>query len=148
VRAAKRHLPNSGEARGDHRAHDENVGEVAKANAAALERALAARRRELSALGADERDRSEESLALIEQYAALLREPGASPRRRPARYCFKLVFPDGRWSVDEKQLLDPPNEGDILGFDGIGEWKVEGSEHVGAKPPGKPSRQIFVCAPA
>ena len=34
-----------------------------------------------------------------------MRESGPqASSRNPIRYCFKLVFPDGRWSVDEKQL--------------------------------------------
>ena len=146
--AAKRHLPGSGEAKDGCAEDDKRVGEVAKANAATLELALAAKRRELAALATDERDRCEQALALIEQYAALLREPGPSARPNPARYLFKLVFPDGRWSIDEKQLPNPPCEGDVLRFDGAGEWRVERSEHVGAKPAGKQSRQFFVCAPA
>jgi hypothetical protein len=84
-----------------------------KANADALELALAARRLELGRLEKDEeRTRRGLALELIQQYTILLREPvPASPRRNPVLCCFKLVFPDGRWSVDEKQLAVAPREG-------------------------------------
>ena len=55
---------------------------------------------------------------------------------------------DGRWSIDEKQLASPPSEGDLVMFDGYGDWRVQGSERVGAKPSGKRSREFFVCAPS
>src|SRR6266542_249642 len=86
-----------------------------RANAEALERALVARRRELGRIDKDEeRTRRTQALEMIEQYTLLLRESTpASSRRNPARYCFKLVFPDGRWSVDEKQLADTPCRGDV-----------------------------------
>jgi hypothetical protein len=68
--------------------------------------------------------------------------------RNPVRYCFKLVFPDGRWSIDEKNLTSPPSEGDVVVFDGYGDWRIQGSERVKARPSGKRSREFFVCAPA
>jgi hypothetical protein len=121
-----------------------------KANADALELALAARRLELGRLEEDEeRTRRGQALELIEQYTILLREPvPASPRRNPVLYCFKLVFPDGRWSVDEKQLAVAPRAGDVVEIDGFGNWRVEGSERVGVRPAGKAPREFFVCAPA
>jgi hypothetical protein len=121
-----------------------------RANAEALERALVARRLELDRIDKDEeRTRRTAALEMIEQYTLLLRESTpASPRRNPARYCFKLVFPDGRWSVDEKQLADTPCRGDVVEIDGFGNWRIEGSERVGVKPTGKPPREFFVCAPA
>ena len=74
-------------------------------NADVLDRVLEARRRDLGSVGEDERERRELALAAIEGYAALMRESGPqASSRNPIRYCFKLVFPDGRWSVDEKQL--------------------------------------------
>jgi hypothetical protein len=126
------------------------VGELAKANADALGRALAARRLELGGIAEDgERDRRADALSLIEEYTALLRVPVVHAAvRNPVLYCFKLVFPDGRWSVDEKQLCSPPTEGDVVVFDGYGDWRIQGSERVGTKPPGKRSREFFVCAPA
>jgi hypothetical protein len=71
----------------------------------------------------------------------------APPNRNLIRYCFKLVFPDGRWSIDEKQLLSAPHEGDVLDFAG-GDWRIQGSQRVGVRPAGKPPREFFVCAPA
>jgi hypothetical protein len=118
-------------------------------NADVLDRVLEARRRDLGSVGEDERERRELALAAIEGYAALMRESGPqASSRNPIRYCFKLVFPDGRWSVDEKQLPTAPHEGDVLAFPGYGEWRIEGSERVGVKPAGKPQREFFVCAPA
>ena len=66
----------------------------------------------------------------------------------PVRYSFKLVFPDGRWSVGEKQLPDPPSQGDVVDFDGYGDWRIEGQQRVGVRPAGKAPREFFVCAPA
>ena len=120
--------------------------DFSRQNADALERALEARRRDLPAVGDKARARRESALAAIEGYAALLREP--APSRTLMRYCFKLVFPDGRWSVDEKQLPVAPQAGDVLGFAGYGYWRIESSERVGVKPAGKPPREFFVCAPA
>ena len=127
-----------------------DVGELAKTNADALERALAARRLELRGIAEEEeRDRRSDALSLIEAYTALLRVPATHVAvRNPVRYCFKLVFPDGRRSIDEKQLPSPPSEGDVVVFDGYGDWRIEGLERVGAKPAGKRSREFFVCAPA
>ncbi len=119
-------------------------------NADALERALKAAWRGLRTIGGDEdRQRRADALAHIEGYTALLREPTAqSMAAKPVRYSFKLVFPDGRWSLDEKQLADPPHEGDVVVFEGHGGWRIEGEQRVGALPAGKPPRQFFVCAPA
>ena len=127
-----------------------DVGEFAKANADALDRALEARRRDLRRMPEDdERQRRAEALSLIEGYTALLREPALPSRlRNPVRYCFKLVLPDGRWSVNEKQLSSPPSKGDVVGFEGCGDWRIQGSQSVGVKPAGKPPREFFVCAPA
>src|SRR5437879_1741999 len=84
-----------------------------------------------------------ESAALSggEGYTALLREPPRpAPSLNPIRYACKLVFPDGRWSVDECELTAAPREGDVLGFDGIGNWRIQGAQRVGVKPAGKPPR--------
>jgi hypothetical protein len=124
--------------------------ELARANAEALERALAARREALGSIEGDaERERRAGALAAFEGYTALLREPvPQEPGRNQIRYCFKLVFPDGRWSIDEKQLRSVPRAGDVVGFDGAGHWRVEGAQRVGVRPAGKPPRTFFVCAPA
>jgi len=123
--------------------------DFSKFNAEVLERALATRRSQLDAIDApEERERLEGALAAIEGYMALLREPVQPVHRRSlVRYAFKLVFPDGRWAIDEKQLPDAPRAGDVVVFDGGG-WRIEGSQRVGVKPAGKPAREFFVCAPA
>jgi hypothetical protein len=125
-------------------------GDFAASNADALERALRSGWSELGGIDTDdERQRRAEALAHIEGYMALLREPTAQYlEREPVRYSFKLVFPDGRWSVDEKQLTNPPNEGDVVIFEGYGGWRIQGHQQVGARPAGKAPRQFFVCAPA
>ena len=124
-------------------------GELAGRNAEALERVLRMSRQGLDAIGTDvDRQRRADALAHIEGYTALLREPTHQLMPTPVRYNFKLVFPDGRWSIDEKQLADPPNEGDIVDFEGYGGWRIEGQQHVGVRPAGKAPRSFFVCAPA
>jgi hypothetical protein len=125
-------------------------GELAVRNAEALEHALRVSRHELLAIDCDDdRRRRSDALAHIEGYAALLRLPtGQEMDAQPVLYTFKLVFPDGRWSVGEKELADPPHEGDVLGFDDYGDWRVEGQQLVGVRPAGKPPRELFVCAPA
>ncbi len=123
--------------------------DFAKLNADTLDRALLARRLDLQGVDQEERERREFALAAIEGYTALLREPTEpTPGRNLIRYCFKLVFPDGRWSVDEKQLATAPHEGDVLDFAGFGDWRIQRSEQVGVRPAGKPPREFFVCAPA
>ncbi len=123
--------------------------DFSKQNADVLARVLEARRRDLSSIDDEARERRELALAAIEGYAALLCEPSSpAPSRNPIRYCFKLVFPDGRWSIDEKQLPTAPHEGDVLAFAGYGDWRIEGSQRVGVKPAGKPQREFFICAPA
>ena len=123
--------------------------DYAAANLDALERALAERRAALAGIGSeDERERRAAALSAFEGYTALLREPTEpSAGRNPIRYAFKLVFPDGRWSVDERELLAAPREGDVLGFDGIGDWRIQGAQRVGVKPAGKPPRMFFICSP-
>jgi hypothetical protein len=63
-------------------------------------------------------------------------------------YWFQLDFPDGRWSVQEKQLQLPPETGDRVDLGQDGFWQVRGSRVVGARPAGKPAREFFVCCPA
>jgi hypothetical protein len=125
------------------------MGEFSRLNADVLARALAARRRDLGGIDEEVRERLESALAAIEGYTALLREPSPPvPSPSSSFYCFKLVFPDGRWSVDEKQLPAPPQEGDVLDFAGYGDWRIQGSQRVGVKPAGKPQREFYICAPA
>jgi hypothetical protein len=150
VRSRGTDFPTLGDAPGPFPEDGLDVGELAKANADTLGRALAARRLELDGIAEDgERDRRADAISLVEEYTALLRVPAVNAAvRNPVRYCFKLVFPDGRWSIDEKNLTSPPSEGDVVVFDGYGDWRIQGLERVGAKPPGKRSREFFVCAPA
>jgi hypothetical protein len=122
-------------------------GELAGLNADLLERAVVLGRRTLTALETEaEREQRAEALLHIEGYMALLREP-THDHMHPSRYSFKLVFPDGRWSVDEKQLVARPTEGDVVVFEGSGGWRIEGAQRVNARPAGKPPREFFVCAP-
>jgi hypothetical protein len=125
-------------------------GELAGLNADVLERALAEGRASLVGLESDdERQRRADALLHIEGYMALLREPTAQyMQREPVRYSFKLVFPDGRWSIDEKQLSDRPAAGDVVVFEGSGGWRIESQQQVHVRPAGKPPREFFVCAPA
>jgi hypothetical protein len=119
-------------------------------NADALERALARRRSELNRFRGDDdqRERHAQAIALMEGYTSLLREPSPSATRNAFRYCFKLVFPDGRWSIDEKQLAQAPRDGDVVHFAGYGDWRVQGTQSVMPRPAGKPAREFLVCAPA
>jgi len=119
------------------------------ANLEALERALRVCREALPSIESeDERERRAAALSAFEGYTALLREPNRpAPSRNAIRYAFKLVFPDGRWSVDEQELPAAPREGDVLGFDGIGTWRIRGAQRVRVKPSGKPPRTFFVCSP-
>ena len=123
--------------------------DYAAANLDALERALRERRKALPGIESeDERERRAAALSAFEGYTELLREPTRpAPSRNPIRYAFKLVFPDGRWSVDERELSAAPREGDVLGFDGIGDWRIQGAQRVRVKPAGKPPQTFFVCSP-
>jgi hypothetical protein len=126
-----------------------SVGEdTTLGNADALERALARSRSRLSQLDDDQRERHAHAISLMESYTSLLREPSPSATRNAFRYCFKLVFPDGRWSVDEMQLSRAPQDGDVVHFAGYGDWRVQGTQSVMPRPAGKPARDFLVCAPA
>lgn len=147
---SRRRLPPRGEAHRTPLGDDNSVGQdYSAANLDALERALLARREALPEIASeDERERRAAALSAFEGYTALLREPNRpAPSRNLMRYAFKLVFPDGRWSVDERELSSAPREGDVLGFDGIGQWRIHGAQRVRVKPPGKPPRTFFVCSP-
>lgn len=65
-----------------------------------------------------------------------------------ALYWFKLLFPDGRWSVQEKRLATPPQETDCVDLGDDGRWQICGQERVAVRPSGKPARDFFVCRPA
>jgi hypothetical protein len=125
-------------------------GELAGRNADALEQALSRSRLTMGQLESDdERQRRLDAISHIEGYMELLREPTAGYMlSEPVRYSFKLVFPDGRWAIDEKQLADRPHAGDVVEFENFGGWRIESEQRVGAKPAGKAPREFFVCAPA
>jgi hypothetical protein len=63
-------------------------------------------------------------------------------------YWFKLEFPDGRWSVQEKELAAAPGTGDCVDLGADGRWQVQGSRLVPVHPSGQPPREFFVCRPA
>src|SRR4051794_22759941 len=82
------------------------LGEAKRA-ALALEQALRLSRRTLADLESDdERRRRIDALAHIR---GIHEAPGGADCSvmlgEPVRYSFKLVFPDGRWAIDEKQLV-------------------------------------------
>src|SRR5262245_31163967 len=99
-------------------------GELAGRNADALEHALSVGRLTLHELASeDERERRLEALSHIEGYMELLREPTVETMLgEPRRYSFKLVFPDGRWAIDEIELAGRPHAGDVVEFDNFGGW--------------------------
>jgi hypothetical protein len=102
-------------------------------------------------VGADEevRDRRLQAIALMAGYASLLQDatPGTIAGR-PRRYCFKLVYPDGSWNVEEKALAALPRRGDVVSFGLTGRWRIGTSQSVKPRPAGKPEREFYVCAPA
>lgn len=63
-------------------------------------------------------------------------------------YWFKLQFPDGRWTVEEKELDVRPSEGECVDLGASGRWCVSRAQSVHAGPSGKPDREFFVCQPA
>ena len=118
-------------------------------NAEILEEGLARRRGALHALEDDARARRIDAMDGFARYVALLRNASDQNDHPPvARYWFKLVFPDGRWTVAEKQLTDEPHLGDVLSFAEGGDWRVRDSQFVWPRPTRQPRREVFVCAPA
>ena len=94
--------------------HQGVAEDPAARNADQLEQALAQARQELGSVVDDEqRQRRANAIALMSRYAARLRD-STTTSGPPSLGCyqFKLEYPDGSWSVDEKQLPAPPCEGD------------------------------------
>jgi hypothetical protein len=92
--------------------------------------------------------RNAEELARLEcltRYAELLRE--ASDRLRPARYAFKLEFPDGSWNLVEQELTREPRVGDLVWFDGA-PWQILGIREVPRRPSAAEPHHFLACAPA
>lgn len=58
-------------------------------------------------------------------------------------YTLKLELPDGRWSVDEKQLETRPRIGELVELGAW--WKVRRVERVPVRVARKPDRELFVC---
>jgi hypothetical protein len=69
-------------------------------------------------------------------------EESMSIAAAPDCYSFKLELPDGRWNVDEKQLITRPRVGEIVEFGAW--WQVKGIQRV-RTPVRKPDRELFVC---
>jgi hypothetical protein len=121
-------------------------GNTVLGNAEALERLAAESRDHLSDLSADEeRPRRRAAIDGFFKYAQLLRE--AASGVRPARYSFKLEFPDGRWDLLEQELPNEPHVGDLVWFDGE-PWQILGHETVPRRPAAASPHQFLACAPA
>jgi hypothetical protein len=114
-------------------------------NAEDLERYVARSRDELPALSEDDdRDRRSGAIDGFAKYAQLLREAAAGVR--PARYSFKLEFPDGRWDLAEQELSKEPRVGDLVWFEGT-PWQILGHREVARRVSARP-HQFLACAPA
>jgi hypothetical protein len=127
-------------------------------NADELESALVSRRDELASVEDDgERSRKSDAISHFLAYVSLLRaaapDEGAprtddDDRQSVARaFAFQLEFEDGRWDVEEKQLLSAPRPGETFSFRDGRRWRVYTSKIVLARPAHKRAREVFVCAP-
>ena len=126
-------------------------------NADELESALVNQRAALEKMEDDgERSRMTDAIGHFLTYVSLLR--AAAPddgvrgadddRQSVARaFAFQLEFEDGRWDVEEKQLLSAPRPGETFSFRDGRRWRVYTSKIVLARPAHKRAREIFVCAP-
>ena len=79
------------------------------------------------------------------RYAELLREAAAAAH--PARYSFKLEFPDGRWDLAEQELVTEPRVGDLVWFDGS-PWQIRGHRLVPRRPDAGHPHDFLACSPA
>jgi hypothetical protein len=125
-------------------------------NADELESALVNRRDEIAAVEDDgERSRKSDAISHFLAYVSLLRAAAPDDGMRPdddaqsvARaFAFQLEFEDGRWDVEEKQLLSAPRPGETFSFRDGRRWRVYTSKIVLARPAHKRAREVFVCAP-
>ena len=115
-------------------------------NAEALERLVARSREELPRLEeAEERPRRGAAIDGFAKYAQLLREAAASAN--PARYAFKLEFPDGRWDLTEQELAQEPRVGDLVWFEGT-PWQILGHREVPRRTRNPSPHKFLACAPA
>ena len=79
------------------------------------------------------------------RYAELLREAAAAAQ--PARYSFKLEFPDGRWDLAEQELATEPRVGDLVWFEGS-PWQIRGHRLVPRRPDPAHPHDFLACSPA
>lgn len=115
-------------------------------NAERLETFVEAGRGAMRGLHEDEeRTRRGAAIDGFVRYVQLLREAAASAR--PARYAFKLEFPDGRWDLAEQELSQEPRVGDLVWFEGS-PWQIHGRREVPSRPNAAPPHSFLACAPA
>ncbi|MHB8642649.1 MAG: hypothetical protein ACYDA3_07175 [Gaiellaceae bacterium] len=126
-------------------------------NADELESALVSRLPALAQVEDDgERSRKSDAISHFLAYVSLLRAAApdeGAPRADDEResvaraFAFQLEFEDGRWDVEEKQLLSAPRPGETFSFRDGRRWRVYTSKIVLARPAHKRAREVFVCAP-
>jgi hypothetical protein len=126
-------------------------------NADELESALVSRRAALANVEDDgERSRKSDAVSHFLAYVSLLRAAAPDDGARRAddeqqsvarAFAFQLEFEDGRWDVEEKQLLSAPRPGETFSFRDGRRWRVYTSKIVLARPAHKRAREVFVCAP-
>lgn len=86
-----------------------------------------------------------ERIGGLARYAELLRETAVSAS--PARYSFKLEFPDGRWALAEQELPTEPRVGDLVWFDGS-PWQILGHRLVPRCASAGQPHDFLACTPA
>jgi hypothetical protein len=115
-------------------------------NADQLEQSLSRQRARLGEIADDEqRSRRAEAMAQVGTYVGMLRDAEGVPRPSSS-FSFKLELTDGRWDVEEMDMPSAPRVGDVLSFHGS-QWFVRTSQLVRPRPAGRPTREVFVCAP-
>ena len=110
-----------------------------------LAQVLACNRAQLAAvIDEEERARRAEAIDRFAQYVDLFQQATVAAL---ARYSFKLEFADGRWDLAEKELPATPHIGEFVEFAPGDRWRIHSSQLVRPRPPSKPVRELFVCAP-
>jgi len=92
-----------------------------------------------------DRARRDAAIGCFARYAELLREAAAASH--PARYSFKLEFPDGRWDLAEQELATEPRVGDLVWFDGE-PWQIRCHRLVPRRPDPAHPHDFLACTPA